>query len=115
MKEAANSLLKILEEPPDFATIFLLTDNPSALLPTIRSRCMHLRLSPLTFEAVENTWRRSGRNSSRRNARWLPVSAAADWAAHAASIWRSTSQPGRTRWRCSAPRWERRTTAICFV
>ena len=53
MKEAANSLLKILEEPPDFATIFLLTDNPSALLPTIRSRCMHLRLAPLTFEAVE--------------------------------------------------------------
>ena len=53
MKEAANSLLKILEEPPDFATIFLLTDNPSALLPTIRSRCMHLRLSPLTFEAME--------------------------------------------------------------
>src|SRR5438552_14171567 len=28
MKEAANSLLKILEEPPDFATIFLLTENP---------------------------------------------------------------------------------------
>jgi DNA polymerase-3 subunit delta' len=53
MKEAANSLLKILEEPPDFATIFLLTDNPSALLPTTRSRCMHLRLSPLLFEAVE--------------------------------------------------------------
>jgi DNA polymerase-3 subunit delta' len=53
MKEAANSLLKILEEPPDFATIFLLTDNPSALLPTIRSRCMHLRLSPLAPEAVE--------------------------------------------------------------
>ncbi len=28
MKEAANSLLKVLEEPPEFATIFLLTDNP---------------------------------------------------------------------------------------
>ena len=53
MKEAANSLLKILEEPPDFASIFLLTDNPSALLPTIRSRCMHLRLSPLPLEDVE--------------------------------------------------------------
>src|SRR6516162_6555559 len=53
MKEAANSLLKILEEPPDFATILLLTDNSSALLPTIRSRCMHLRLSPLAPEAVE--------------------------------------------------------------
>jgi DNA polymerase-3 subunit delta' len=53
MKEAANSLLKILEEPPEFATIFLLTDNPSALLPTIRSRCMHLRLSPVPTEDVE--------------------------------------------------------------
>jgi DNA polymerase-3 subunit delta' len=53
MKEAANSLLKILEEPPDFATIFLLTDNPLALLPTIRSRCMLLRLSPLPPQAVE--------------------------------------------------------------
>jgi DNA polymerase-3 subunit delta' len=54
MKEAANSLLKILEEPPDFATIFLLTDNPSALLPTIRSRCVQLRLSPLTPQQVED-------------------------------------------------------------
>jgi DNA polymerase-3 subunit delta' len=53
IKEAANSLLKILEEPPDFATIFLLTDNPSALLPTTRSRCMQLRLSPLALEEVE--------------------------------------------------------------
>jgi DNA polymerase-3 subunit delta' len=53
MKEAANSLLKILEEPPEFATIFLLTDNPSALLPTIRSRCMHLQLAPLAAATVE--------------------------------------------------------------
>src|SRR5271165_1223507 len=53
MKEAANSLLKVLEEPPDFATLFLLTDNPSALLPTIRSRCMHLRLAPVPVAEVE--------------------------------------------------------------
>ena len=53
MKEAANSLLKVLEEPPEFATIFLLSDNPSALLPTIRSRCMHLRLAPLSAPEVE--------------------------------------------------------------
>ena len=53
MKEAANSLLKVLEEPPEFATIFLLTDNPSALLPTIRSRCMHLRLAPVPPAEVE--------------------------------------------------------------
>jgi len=42
MKEAANSLLKVLEEPPDFATIFLLAENPSSLLATIRSRCVQL-------------------------------------------------------------------------
>jgi DNA polymerase-3 subunit delta' len=53
MKEAANSLLKVLEEPPDFATIFLLTDNPGELLPTIRSRSMVLTLAALTAEEIE--------------------------------------------------------------
>jgi DNA polymerase III subunit delta' len=53
MKEAANSLLKVLEEPPDFATIFLLTENPGQLLPTIRSRAMIFTLSALPPEQVE--------------------------------------------------------------
>jgi DNA polymerase-3 subunit delta' len=53
MKEAANSLLKILEEPPDFATIFLLTDNPQELLPTLRSRSMTVSLCPLSSEEIE--------------------------------------------------------------
>src|SRR5947209_13969951 len=53
MKEAANSLLKILEEPPDFATIFLLTENAGELLPTIRSRCMVLPLRCLSMQEIE--------------------------------------------------------------
>jgi DNA polymerase III subunit delta' len=53
MKEAANSLLKVLEEPPEFATIFLLTENPGELLPTIRSRSMVLTLSALTADEIE--------------------------------------------------------------
>jgi DNA polymerase III subunit delta' len=53
MKEAANSLLKVLEEPPEFATIFLLTDNPGELLPTIRSRSMIFTLAALTSEEIE--------------------------------------------------------------
>jgi DNA polymerase-3 subunit delta' len=53
MKEAANSLLKVLEEPPDFATIFLLSENPGELLPTIRSRSMVFQLCALTVEEVE--------------------------------------------------------------
>jgi len=53
MKEAANSLLKVLEEPPDYATIFLLTDNPGELLPTIRSRSMTFTLGAIPSEDVE--------------------------------------------------------------
>ncbi len=54
MKEAANSLLKVLEEPPEFATIFLLTENPGELLPTIRSRSMTFTLGALPAEEIEN-------------------------------------------------------------
>jgi DNA polymerase-3 subunit delta' len=53
MKEAANSLLKILEEPPEFATIVLLAENPSELLPTIRSRSMIVSLAALSTEEIE--------------------------------------------------------------
>jgi DNA polymerase-3 subunit delta' len=54
MKEAANSLLKVLEEPPDFATIFLLTENAGELLPTIRSRSMTFNLGALSFSDIES-------------------------------------------------------------
>jgi DNA polymerase III subunit delta' len=53
MKEAANSLLKVLEEPPEFATIFLLTENAGELLPTIRSRSMTFTLGALPAEEIE--------------------------------------------------------------
>ena len=53
MKEAANSLLKILEEPPEFATIILLSENSGELLPTIRSRAMVVPLSALSVEQVD--------------------------------------------------------------
>ncbi len=48
MKEAANSLLKVLEEPPAYATIILLAENTGELLPTIRSRAgiFHLGAVP---------------------------------------------------------------------
>ncbi|MGA2459502.1 MAG: DNA polymerase III subunit delta' [Terriglobales bacterium] len=54
MKEAANSLLKVLEEPPEFATIFLLTENPGELLPTIRSRSMTFNLGALATTEIES-------------------------------------------------------------
>ena len=53
MKEAANSLLKILEEPPAYAHIILLAENPAELLPTIRSRSSIFRLGALPSEQIE--------------------------------------------------------------
>lgn len=44
---AANALLKMLEEPPDRATLLLISHQPSSLLPTIKSRCRSLRLGTL--------------------------------------------------------------------
>ena len=53
MKEAANSLLKVLEEPPDYVHIILCAENPGELLPTIRSRCATVKLGALPVEELE--------------------------------------------------------------
>ncbi len=53
MKEAANSLLKLLEEPPESTTLILLTENPQELLPTIRSRAVIHRLGALPASDLE--------------------------------------------------------------
>lgn len=45
---AANAILKLLEEPPARTILLLISHQPSRLLPTIRSRCRELRLSPLS-------------------------------------------------------------------
>lgn len=57
---AANSLLKTLEEPPGDALIILLTENAGMLLPTIRSRCQLIRFAPLPPEHVMTLLERSG-------------------------------------------------------
>ena len=53
MKEAANSLLKVLEEPPPNCTLILLSENPAEMLPTIRSRAMLHRLGAVPTETLE--------------------------------------------------------------
>ena len=50
---AANALLKMLEEPPKNAFLFLISHQPAALLPTLRSRCRELRLSALSHDMVQ--------------------------------------------------------------
>jgi len=53
-QSAQNAFLKILEEPPSFVTFLLLAENPLRLLPTVRSRCVHLSLIPEVSASVEN-------------------------------------------------------------
>ncbi len=53
-KEAANSFLKLLEEPAEDLIFLLTTDNTEALLPTIISRCQHIQLSPLKTKEIEH-------------------------------------------------------------
>ena len=43
-EQAQNAILKTIEEPPEYAVIILLTQNADILLPTIRSRCVMLKL-----------------------------------------------------------------------
>ena len=50
---AANALLKTLEEPPDHSLFVLVTSRPSALLSTIKSRCLSVRFSPPTRDQLE--------------------------------------------------------------
>ena len=47
-KEAQNSLLKTLEEPPEYVTIILITSNDNLFLPTIKSRCTKINFNKLS-------------------------------------------------------------------
>ncbi len=52
--ESQNALLKVLEEPPAHGIFFLLAENPEQMLPTVRSRCTQLSLSPLPPEILKD-------------------------------------------------------------
>lgn len=56
-RNAANALLKMLEEPPQRALFLLVSHAPGRLLPTIRSRCLALRLMPLSERQVKDALR----------------------------------------------------------
>ena len=62
---AANALLKTLEEAPSYAVLILTADNPEQLLPTIVSRCEVLRLRPLKIEEVQKALEAKGLETSK--------------------------------------------------
>ena len=64
-KEAANSLLKTLEEPPSFATIILLVEDSGKLLPTIVSRCQQIKLRNVSRQKIKELLLAEGLNEQR--------------------------------------------------
>ncbi|MBI1347500.1 DNA polymerase III subunit delta' [bacterium] len=69
--EAANALLKTLEEPPEEALLILIAANLDALLPTIKSRCQTVRFSPLPDEVVIEYLQRESLVTTPEEAHWL--------------------------------------------
>lgn len=62
---AANAILKLLEEPPERAILLLISHQPSRLLPTIRSRCRTLRLFPLAQKDMQLALAQTGTDLSK--------------------------------------------------
>ena len=52
---AQNALLKLLEDGPAYTAFLILTDQPASLLETVRSRCVHFRLTPPKEEVQTDT------------------------------------------------------------
>lgn len=52
-EDAQNALLKLLEEPPPGVTIVLCADDDECLLPTVRSRCVRIRLGAVGIREIE--------------------------------------------------------------
>jgi DNA polymerase-3 subunit delta' len=65
-EQAANSLLKTLEEPPDHLILILTAENLYDLLPTIRSRSVALNFSPLSNEDMQAFARARGLDNAER-------------------------------------------------
>jgi DNA polymerase-3 subunit delta' len=59
-EEASNSLLKVLEEPPPFSQIILITSNPYLIIPTIKSRCQSFPFSPISKEEIREVLVKKG-------------------------------------------------------
>ena len=96
-EQAANSLLKTLEEPPDHLILILTAENVYDLLPTIRSRSVVLNFSPLSNEEMKEFAR--ARGSRRRRAAHRAVGRKSGRGGVAR--YRAVSEAPRVRcWRC---------------
>lgn len=94
-RNAANALLKNLEEPPPSSVFFLVSHSPERLLPTIRSRCRSLRLSRLECDAMTSALRAALPDSDDKEIKELAV--AGNGSPGRALAWRGLDVAGLDR------------------
>ncbi len=83
--EAANCLLKTLEEPPDNVYLILLTQQPAALLPTVRSRCRLIEMRPVAASLIEDMLTEGGTDPETARTIARLAEGRAGWAGEAAA------------------------------
>ncbi|MHC1741778.1 MAG: DNA polymerase III subunit delta' [Syntrophobacteraceae bacterium] len=88
-EEAANAILKILEEPPPQNLFILTVLEPQMLLPTIVSRCCHIRFQPLEDRIIQAFMSREGR---------LSEDQARDWSALAGGSLERARRLAESKW-----------------
>jgi DNA polymerase III subunit delta' len=118
LEPAQQALLKTLEEPPKAVTLFLLADEPEALLETVRSRCQEIPIRPIPQAAVAETLlRRSVSDMLATEIAMLSRGCAA-WALAAVADKkfldaRREERASAARW-IASPRYEQLVTAFNF-
>jgi DNA polymerase-3 subunit delta' len=70
-REAQNSILKTLEEPPPHTYFFLITDQHDMLLPTVRSRCQHVRFRLLDEKSMSEWFKRAQLDVGKDELEWI--------------------------------------------
>ena len=89
--EGQNALLKILEEPPSYGVFILLTDSPEKLLPTVRSRCVELKLQALPEKTLRTALVREFPDASREDID-AAIARCGGWLGRAMELLRSGSE-----------------------
>jgi DNA polymerase-3 subunit delta' len=74
-EDAQSALLKTLEEPPSGVTIVLCADRDDMLLPTVHSRCVHVRLGPVAIREIESLLEDAGAADASRAGRLARLAA----------------------------------------
>lgn len=82
----ADLLLKILEEPPESATLILLAQSPDALLPTIRSRCLQFHFAPVDAAGIADFLKQRPKLTAAERTRVAQLSAGSPGAALALDL-----------------------------